>query len=358
MTYTQFEVDRDDLSQHRLNVQQRPTLGDGEVRVKIERFALTANNITYGVVGERIGYWKFFPASDNWGQIPVWGFADVVESRHSKVPVGDRLYGYFPMATEWVIKPDRVTDERLIDASAHRAELPPVYNSYARTRNEEFYDSGMDSERALLMPLYATSFCLYDYVCANKYFGSSQVVITSASSKTSIGCAYAFKDDEHCHTVGLTSTGQLDRVKKLGLYDSVLNYNDYESINADTLTTIIDMSGNGDVLSRLHAMLGDNMAKTSNVGITHYDNNTMGPHFIRERSEMFFAPGHMQRRAKEWGPGVLQERAFRFWYGSAQASRAWLSIDHHHGVEAIAKTYDEVRAGNIPADHGPVIVLD
>ncbi|MFK8029004.1 MAG: DUF2855 family protein [Gammaproteobacteria bacterium] len=357
MTYSQFEVDRNDLNTSRLNELPSPELGDGQVRVRIDLFALTANNITYGVVGERIGYWKFFPAEANWGLIPVWGFADVIESNHADVPVGDRLYGYFPMATEWILTPDRVQDERLQDGAAHRAELPPVYNNYSRTLNEPHHKAEFDDDRALLMPLYATSYCLYDYVCANDYFNSDQVVITSASSKTSIGCAYAFKSDDKCTTVGLTSEGQLDRVNALNLYDEVYTYSDYKRIDAQKMTTIIDMSGNGDVLSKLHEYLGDSMAKTSNVGLTHYESNTMGPHFIRERSEMFFAPGHMQRRAKEWGPGVFGERAFKFWLESAVASRSWLTIDKHEGADSIAAVFTDVLDGKLPADHGVVVEL-
>ena len=53
-----------------------PPLSDGEVLARIDRFALTANNVTYGVMGERIGYWKFFPVeAEEDGIIPVWGFA-------------------------------------------------------------------------------------------------------------------------------------------------------------------------------------------------------------------------------------------------------------------------------------------
>ncbi len=357
MTYTQFEVNRQDLKTHRLNEVNSPELNADEVRVKIDRFALTANNITYGVVGERIGYWKFFPASDDWGLIPVWGFADVIESRHADVPEGDRLYGYFPMATECVLRPTRVSDERLLDGAEHRAELPPVYNSYARTRNESFYDGALDNDRMLLMPLYATSYCLYDFVCANDYFEAPNVILTSASSKTAIGCAYAFKEDEKCKTIGLTSAGQIDRVKALGLYDEVFEYSDVKRIDAAVRTTIIDISGNGDLLSSLHEHLGDNMAYTSNVGVTHYENNTMGPGFIRERSAMFFAPGHMQRRAKEWGPGVFQQRAFEFWLRNSAASRSWLKIDVHNGADAIPDVFCSVRDGKLPADHGAVVVL-
>ncbi|MBC7103757.1 MAG: DUF2855 family protein [Parvibaculum sp.] len=41
--------------------------------VEIEKFALSANNITYAVAGDMLNYWSFFPAEEGWGKIPVWG---------------------------------------------------------------------------------------------------------------------------------------------------------------------------------------------------------------------------------------------------------------------------------------------
>ena len=192
---TTLEVRRDDISRARMTERAAPDLRDGEILVKVDRFALTANNITYGVVGDKIGYWNFFPAQDGWGVIPVWGFADVVRSKHPDVKESDRLYGYFPMGTHLVMAPDKVKAERLTDGAAHRAGLPPVYNSYARTKAEAHYDPAMDDERMLLFPLYATSFCLYDFLVDNQWFGAAQVVIASASSKTAIGLAMAIADD-------------------------------------------------------------------------------------------------------------------------------------------------------------------
>ena len=71
-----------------------PPLADGEVRLVIERFALTANNITYAVFGEMMKYWDFFPAAEGFGRVPVWGFARVEASNHPGVAVGQRYYGY------------------------------------------------------------------------------------------------------------------------------------------------------------------------------------------------------------------------------------------------------------------------
>ena len=39
-----------------------PTLQPGQIRLTVERFALTTNNITYAVAGDMLDYWGFFPS--------------------------------------------------------------------------------------------------------------------------------------------------------------------------------------------------------------------------------------------------------------------------------------------------------
>ncbi len=354
---TEFQVRKEKLSETRTVERDAPALGDGEVLAEVDHFALTANNVTYGVVGERIGYWKFFPvADDGWGIIPVWGFADVVQSNHPDVAVGERLYGYWPMASHLVMAPGKISDRRLIDDAAHRRELPPVYNSYARVSGEPDYDGEMDNDRMVLMPLYATSFCLYDFLKDNDWFGASRVIVGSASSKTAIGVAYAIKsDDAPPHLIGLTSDRNRDAVNRLGLYDEVAVYDDIEKLDGNVATVIIDMSGDGGVLGRLHKKLGENMKYTSNVGVTHYDNNKMSSDFISERSAMFFAPGHIQKRNQDWGPGEFEKRAYGFWREAALKSRSWLTIEQASGSAAVENAWRDVLAGKTPADAAWVV---
>lgn len=354
----QFEVRKNDLSTFRMSEQPTPEANDGEILCAVERFAFTANNISYAVVGEKLGYWNFFPAEEGWGIIPVWGFAKVVESKHPDVAVGERLYGYWPMGTHLVMQPGKIRDDQLRDMSPHRAALAAVYNSYARVNGEPQYDASMDNERMLLMPLYATSFCLYDFLVANDYFGATQVIVPSASSKTAIGLAYALNDDENAPPcVGITSGANRERVASLVLYDGVLSYEDLLVIDDEEPAVIVDMSGNGKVLSELHRILGDNMKFTSNVGLTHYDANQMGPDFIRERSAMFFAPGHIQKRAEEWGPGEFQKKAYAFWYSAAQRSRDWLKIEEFQGTDSIPAVFEQVRDARVSPDKGLIVTL-
>ena len=60
----QFQTLKSDLTQSRIIDFDSAPIGDGEIAVKIESYAFTANNVTYGVAGDTIGYWKFFPAQD------------------------------------------------------------------------------------------------------------------------------------------------------------------------------------------------------------------------------------------------------------------------------------------------------
>src|SRR6056297_227972 len=94
-----LEVDRTSIGQTRLVDADEPDLADGQVRLHVDRFAVTANNVTYAVFGDVLGYWKFFPVDDGrWGRVPAMGWATVVESRNADLAVGSRYYGWYPMA--------------------------------------------------------------------------------------------------------------------------------------------------------------------------------------------------------------------------------------------------------------------
>ena len=77
---TDFLVKRDDLRQCSIVESPTPEIGPGEALLRVVTFGMTANNVTYGVFGEAMSYWDFFPAAQGWGRIPVWGFAEVERS--------------------------------------------------------------------------------------------------------------------------------------------------------------------------------------------------------------------------------------------------------------------------------------
>ena len=66
-----IQVNKSALSETRSVEDALLPLADGAVRLKVESFAVTANNVTYAVIGDMFGYWNFFPAPEGWGVVPV-----------------------------------------------------------------------------------------------------------------------------------------------------------------------------------------------------------------------------------------------------------------------------------------------
>lgn len=333
-------VDKTDLRRTQIQPVAQTPLQPGEVRLAIDRFALTSNNVSYAVTGDAIGYWGFFPAPEGWGKVPVWGFADVIESASEDVPVGDRVYGFLPMAGEVVMRPGKVNAQRWIDIAPHRAELPALYNGYMRTAGEAPALKAMETERCLLFPLFVTSWVLSDYLVDNDWFGAGQVVIGSASSKTGFGLAQllAWHDAPRPEIVGLTSQGNIGFVEGLGCYDRVLPYEDAETLDAATPAAFVDMSGDGPLTSRLHRHFGDQLVESCMVGATHWETERRGGEALPgAKPTFFFAPAQIAKRNREWGDGAAIQRAYE---ASARLSKA--AMQHIH-VEEITSLSDAAR---------------
>jgi hypothetical protein len=138
MKSTDFIVARNDLQQCKFIETLLPdaaALPDEALLIKIDRFAFTANNITYALLGDQLKYWQLFPAPENFGNIPVWGFGEVIASKHPGIAEGERLFGYFPMATHLVIEAADVSKRGLRDAAAlakaWRRSTTPIRGSAA-----------------------------------------------------------------------------------------------------------------------------------------------------------------------------------------------------------------------------------
>ena len=108
-----LHINRSDLTETEIVPLTLNDPAPGKAILKIDGFSLTANNITYAVAPDAVGYWNFFPVEkDGWGQVPVWGFADVVASAHP-----DRFVVIDGMRTE-----DEVASEVAREVEARLAE--------------------------------------------------------------------------------------------------------------------------------------------------------------------------------------------------------------------------------------------
>src|ERR1700733_4983663 len=193
MNATAFIVARDNLQDCKFIETRLPdadALPDETLLVKVDRFAFTANNITYATLGDQLKYWQLFPAPEGFGNIPVWGFGEVIVSRHPSIATGERLFGYFPMATHLVIEASDVSKRGLRDAAEHRQGVAPVYNAYSRISGDAAFEGLGGDYQALLRPLFMLSFLVDDFLGEHDFFGARSVVLSSASSKTAFGLAH------------------------------------------------------------------------------------------------------------------------------------------------------------------------
>ncbi len=359
-TSTDFLVSRKNLHEAKF-VETPLTLKTGQALVKIDRFAFTANNVTYGAFGDAMMYWNFFPAPEGWGRVPVWGFGEVIESHAQGVKTGERLYGYFPMSTHLIVEPARMSEFGFFDSAAHRQQMSPVYNNYLRVVADPGYDSKREAEQALLRPLFMTSFFIDDFLADNDFFGAREVLISSASSKTSLGLAFLLHANRRGQVaiVGLTSKGNAGFVGKTKYYDRVVTYDTINQSPQDTNAAFVDMAGNGNVRASVHNHWNQNLKYSCAVGATHWDQMKGGSsaELPGPKPAMFFAPDHIKKRSQDWGAAGLQKRTGNAWAKFIPSVDGWMKIVSGKGRIDIERVYRDILTGKARPEEGHMLSL-
>ena len=335
----------------------------GEVLLKVDRFALTANNITYAALGDKLQYWRFFPGEENYGVIPVWGFAEVLLSKCDGIEVGERFYGYYPMASHLKVVAEKVTKYNFLDGAAHRQGLAHIYNQYTHTSNDPLYTQDSEALQMLLRPLFTTSFLLDDFFNENSFFNANTIVLTSASSKTALGLAFLLNHNRKANNqdikiIGLTSSGNLDFVKGLGIYDEVLEYSQVPQLDQTQPTVTVDFAGNSELMVALHGHLNGQLQYSCMVGVSHWDQQTQLPKDLAgPKPTMFFAPSQAQKRLKEWGPEKFQTIFAGCWIEFNKFVKGWMQVEEATGEKAVSQIYQQVLAGRSQPNVGHCLSL-
>jgi NADPH:quinone reductase-like Zn-dependent oxidoreductase len=355
-TASAFEVRRDDLRKTRFHEQALPALAPGEALLRVDRFALTANNVTYAVAGESMSYWRFFPAEPGWGRIPVWGFAEVEASSAPELAAGERLYGYFPMATHLVIRPSAATPSGVTDGAPHRAGLPPIYNQYRRVAADPGWDAAREDHQAVLQPLFMTGFLLADQLADEHFYGARRVLLGSASSKTAISLARLLARAGACEVVGLTSARNAAFVEKLGCYDRVVRYDDLAALPTDAGVAFVDMANDSAATLAVYERLGAQLRASILVGITHWEAPPRTQPLPGPEPQFFFAPSRVEKRTADWGARGLQEKIGAAWREFVDWTRGWLEIERGRRGD-VERVYRDTLEGKARPDRGYVLTL-
>lgn len=349
---TTFEVLRGDIRTHRLVTEPVPAPAEGQAVLRVDRFAMTANNISYAAFADMLGYWDHFPTEQGWGRLPAFGHSDVVASSCPDLPIGTRIFGYFPMSTHLVITPTDVTARDLNDGSPHRQHLASAYLWMQRVEGDPDF---LEAERMLLWPLFATSFLVEDMLEDDGLTGVP-AVLSSASSKTAIGAAFLIRERKGTHLIGLTSPGNADFVRALRLYDEVLLYEDVPTLS-QVPCTYLDFAGSSELRAAVHGRLGDVLLHSAVIGGSHWQDATGAGNLPGVEPRFFFAPTRMGKRTEDWGRPELDARIAGAFARYTDWLRPHLHIEARQGAEAVSATYDQLLTGAVDPSRGLLLSM-
>ncbi|HEV7652333.1 MAG TPA: DUF2855 family protein [Actinophytocola sp.] len=350
-----IEVRTNDLRTTRVVRAEVPVPGPGQVLLRVRRFALSANNLTYGTLGEAAGYWRIFPAAEpGWGRLPMWGYAEVVASGYPGVDEGRELFGYVPMGSHLLVTPTRVNERGLTDGSEHRRSLAPAYNAYRWCDADPLHDPGHADELALFLPVFVLPFLFDAFLAGHEDFGARGVVVTSASSKAALGLARLLAA-RGVAVAGLTSPRNAAFAESVGGYARVLTYDRVADLAREP-AVLVDVAGAAAVRRAVHEHLGDRLAHSAIVGATHRDAADRvalpGP-----EPAWFFAPDHLRDRIRQWGADGFDERFGAALRDFAGWTRTWLTITRAHGPDAVRSAYLAVAGGAAAPAEGHILAM-
>ncbi len=357
------EVRRDDHREARLSDEPTGSLAKGSVRLRIDYFAITANNVSYAVYGDRIGYWNFFPTATPWGRVPAMGWAEIIESTHSDLVTGSRYFGWYPMADTVDIKVESSADG-FVDIGEHRAGHAAIYRAFVETSSDPLYDAreGSEERQSLLRGLFLTSFLADEFLADpaegnDPYFGAQTVLVLSASAKTAIGFAQR-ASARGLRVIGATSPRNRDFVATLPWYETVVTYDDVAALDSASPTVCVDVAGNPQLLSTVHDHFGDRLRHSMLIGISHHDAQPLpADHRFRGPEPTFFAaPTEIERRTALWGPAEFDQRAAAALSDFVDGSRSWLALNRVGSIEACA-AWQTAQAGLASPAVGTVVSL-
>ncbi len=332
-------------------------LAENAVRLRIQSFSVTANNVTYAVFGEAMRYWDFFPAPSGFGIVPMWGHAIVEQSNHPDIFVGERLYGYLPMASHLDVLPGKIHSDSFIDVSDHRKALSPVYNQYRRLNHDAGHDPAREDARMLFEPLFKTGYMIESMFARADWHAAHQLVITSASSKTAMALAAVAKEKSpQIKRIGLTSQANISFVANTELYDQVLAYDGITDIALQPSVSV-DFAGNGKLLFALHDHLRDHLAYSCLVGATHVAARGDGSASAMPgpKPMLFFAPDHISALIKDIGIDAFTAHVTASWRNFLARTDGLVRVDYHDGLSAAAKLWPNMVQGKVAPDVGVIV---
>ena len=170
-----------------------------------------------------------------------------------------------------------------------------MYNRYVRVEPDQPHEDAT----MILRPLFSTGWLIAEHLK-----DADRVIVSSASSKTAYSTAFVLAE-KGIPTTGLTSPRNRGYATSLDLYDEVITY-DEVATGLSGPGVYVDFAGNLDISRAVHERA--ELTESIQVGLTHWDRERPSAGLPDPQPEFFFAPAHIERLSKEFGPRELQER--------------------------------------------------
>lgn len=113
------------------------------VRVKSHIISLSSNNMTYARMGDILNWWDAYPVPENspapynnreeWGIVPAWGYARILESTINELVPDSLLWGFWPASSHAIdlqLEANQDHPGQWFERSSARASLMTIYNVY------------------------------------------------------------------------------------------------------------------------------------------------------------------------------------------------------------------------------------
>jgi len=369
-----------------------PALERDEIRMRVDRVGLSANNMFYAQMGEA-PFLKFFavypvPQRPELANVPAWGVATIVESNHRDFAVGEQYRGFLHMTNVVQMKARRTADG-FVAYGGNRDKLNKAYNGFVKVNDSKTSPSGVTGSRAelatIVMPGALSGFLLCELLRSHGFYGGNSVVLTSASSKLSLATAFLLKHERAAgklgRIIGYSSKNNVEFVRSTGLFDDVLTYEQDLPSDPTLKPVFIDVAGDATIYRRIQKRLAKGLA----VGGTHTKakastftafspssilklvGSMLAPppvakwldKHLNPTLEMFFAPTVMSELIARWGRSEFDEKcdAALLSFVDAALAHAWIKIVRAESPAAIQSEYRRIVEGSVPPSEAIILSL-
>lgn len=153
-----------------------PPLAADNIRLQTRLVSLTANNLTYARNAAIANWWDAFPVpsflpapyndTTTYGIVPVWGYAEVLESHIAGLGVGSIFWGFWPSSSlpiDLQLGPTQPAGH-YIDTTPHRQTMWSYYHRYALVPASIDLKSQALAAQTVFKPLFECASSLNAYV--------------------------------------------------------------------------------------------------------------------------------------------------------------------------------------------------